>query len=560
MTLSNTMSDDEFDSESLYFIPLGGAGEIGMNLNLYGYAGRWLMVDLGISFGDHETPGVEILLPDPAFIEERVRDLAGIVVTHAHEDHLGAIPYLWDRLGCPIYCTPFAASVLRAKLIERGLQGKVKIIEVPLSGSFKVGPFNLELITMTHSVPEPNALVIRTPAGTVLHSGDWKLDPEPIIGPTADESALKRLGKEGVMALICDSTNAMVPGVSGSEAAVRDSLTQLFSRYHNRIAVGCFATNVARLHSITKAARANDRDVALVGRSLWRIDKAARENGYLKDLPPFVSDADAGFLPKDKTVLICTGSQGEPRAALPRIAGGDHPEVSLEAGDVVIFSAREIPGNEKAIARVQNGLIRQGVEVVTADDAFVHVSGHPARDELVRLYQWVRPALAVPVHGEQRHLMAHAQLADECQVPQTIIPEDGMVIRLGPGRPEIAGYVHSGRLCVDGKRIVPVDSGAIRSRARMMSSGVAVVTLVLTKKGELLADPQLSVLGLLDGEEMADDLADLSDLVRRSVGNLSAAARQDDQAVREAVRLAVRRSFNSSQGRKPMTEVHLVRV
>lgn len=554
------LGDADFDPGALYFVPLGGSGEIGMNLNLYGHAGSWLMVDLGISFGDETTPGVEILLPDPAFIAERREDLAGLVITHAHEDHLGAVPYLWPELRCPVYCTPFAAAVLRVKLQERGLSGDVQIIEVPLSGRFQVGPFDLELVTVTHSIPEPNALVIRTPAGTVLHSGDWKLDPDPVIGATADEATLKRLGREGVTALVCDSTNALVPGVAGSEAAVRDSLITLFGRYTGRIAVGCFATNVARLHSIAVAAQANDRHVALIGRSLWRIDAAARATGYLTDLPPFVTEHDAGFLPRDKCVLICTGSQGEPRAALSRIAGGDHPEIDLAPGDVVVFSAREIPGNEKDIAKVQNALIRRGIEVVTADDAFVHVSGHPARDELTSLYQWVRPRAVIPVHGERRHLTANAQLAQQCQVAETVIPEDGAVLRLAPGPAEIVGHVPSGRLCLDGRRIVPVNGGAMRSRHRMMLNGAAVATVLLTARGDLAADPRVSVMGLLDPEETEAAVADLVDLLRRTVETMPMQSRRDDEAVRDAVRLAVRRSFNASQGRKPLTEVHVVRL
>ncbi|HYD30156.1 MAG TPA: ribonuclease J, partial [Azospirillaceae bacterium] len=407
---------------AIYFLPLGGAGEIGMNLNLYGHAGKWLMIDLGISFGDETMPGVDVIMPDPTFIRDRREDLAGLVLTHAHEDHLGAVQYLWPHLECPIYATPFTAAVLRAKLHERGLAGRIEIHEIPLSGRFQVGPFEVELVTVTHSIPEPNVVVIRTAAGTVVHSGDWKLDPDPVVGLTTDEKRLAEIGEEDVLALVCDSTNALVPGHSGSEAAVRDSFMQLFGRFSNRIAVTCFATNVARLESIAKAAAANERHVALVGRSLWRINEAARSNGYLKDVPLFLSEHDAGYLPRDKVVLICTGSQGEPRSALARIAGDDHPEVTLETGDTVIFSSREIPGNERAIARVQNLLVRLGVEVVTADQEFVHVSGHPARDELVSMYQWVRPQLAVPVHGEERHLNEHARIARECQVPDVVIP------------------------------------------------------------------------------------------------------------------------------------------
>ena len=370
--------------DDLWFLPLGGSGEIGMNLNLYGHAGKWLMVDLGISFGDETMPGVDVIMPDPAFIAERREDLVGLVITHAHEDHLGAVQHLWPELRCPVYATPFTASVLRAKLFEKSLVGRVEIIEVPLSGRFTAGPFDVELVRVTHSVPEPSALILRTPLGAVLHTGDWKLDPSPVTGEPTDEAALIRLGDEGALAMVCDSTNATVPGTSGSEAAVRESLIELFGKFENRIAISCFATNVARLDSIAAAAAANDRNVALVGRSLWRINEAARANGYLKDAAPFLSEHDAGFLPREKTVLICTGSQGEPRSALSRIAADDHPEIVLERGDTVIFSSREIPGNERAIGRVQNMLIGQGVEVITADDAFVHVSGHPAQDELIQ--------------------------------------------------------------------------------------------------------------------------------------------------------------------------------
>jgi len=560
MTHELALDDRDLDPDALYFVPLGGAGEIGMNLNLYGHQGKWVIVDLGITFGDETTPGVEIILPDPGFIADRMEDLAGIVLTHAHEDHLGAVPYLWPDLRCPVYCTPFTASVLRAKLQERGLTQQVQIITVPMSGRFQVGPFDMELITLTHSIPEPNGLVVRAGRATVLHSGDWKLDPDPIIGDTADEQALKALGEAGVSALVCDSTNALVPGTSGSEAAVRDSLAKLFGQYRQRIAVGCFATNVARLHSIAVAAAANDRHVALVGRSMWRIDAAARANGYLTDLPPFISEHDAGYLPRDKVVLVCTGSQGEPRAALTRIANGDHPEVVLEAGDVVVFSAREIPGNEKAIAKVQNGLIKRGVQVVTADDAFVHVSGHPCRDELVQMYQWVRPRVAIPVHGEERHLKAHSELARTCQVPLALVPENGCVIRIDPDRAEIVGHVPTGRLCLDGKRIIPLGGGAMRSRQRMMNNGAAVVTLVMTRRGDLVADPQVAVMGLFDGEEMADEVEDLVDRVRDAVEGMSKLTRQDDQSVKEVARQALRRSINALQGRKPVTEVHLIRV
>lgn len=555
------LTTKDFDPAALYFLPLGGSGEIGMNLNLYHHAGKWLMVDLGVSFADETTPGIEIILPDTSFIEERLGDLAGILVTHAHEDHLGAIPYLWEDLRVPVWCTPFCASFLKAKLAEKGLQNKVPVHVLPLGGRANIGPFDIELISLTHSIPEPNAVVIRTPAGTVLHTGDWKLDPDPVIGLLSDEEALQKLGREGVTAMVCDSTNALVPGRSGSESDVRDSFMELFGQYKDtRIAVTCFASNVARLHSITQAAHAHDRQVALVGRSLWRINEAARENGYLSDLPPFLTEKEAGFLPREKVLLICTGSQGEPRAALSRMATGEHPDVTLERGDVVIFSAREIPGNEKAIGKIQNGLLRRGMKIITADDAFVHVSGHPARDELVQMYQWVRPKVAVPVHGEGRHLTAHAALARDCQVPEVVVPEDGGAIRLAPGPAALVGHVHAGRLCIDGKRIVPMNNQALRGRTRMAQSGAVVVTLVMTPRGDLLADPKVSIMGLLEEDEYEEETADLISRIRGAVDQLSRTARLEDSSVKEAARVAVRRNFSAMQGRKPMTEIHLVRI
>jgi ribonuclease J len=547
--------------DALYFLPLGGAGEIGMNLNLYGHAGKWLMVDLGISFADDTMPGLDVVLPDPAFIRERREDLVGLVITHAHEDHLGAVQHLWPELRCPVYATPFTAAVLRAKLHEKGLADQVEIREVQPSGRFTAGPFDVELIAVTHSVPEPSALAIRTPAGTVLHTGDWKLDPAPVLGPITDEAALRRLGGEGVLAMICDSTNAMVPGHSGSESEVRDALAELFGRLRNRIAVTCFATNVARIDSIARAAAMHDRHVALVGRSLWRINAAARSAGYLSDLPPFLSEHDAGYLPRDKVVLIATGSQGEPRSALARIAADDHPEIVLEQGDAVVFSSREIPGNERAIGRVQNMLVRQGVELVTADMEGVHVSGHPARDELVRMYQWVRPLIAVPVHGEERQLQAHAQLARDCQVAQAVIPANGQILRLSEGGAEVAGEVRSGRLAIDGKRIVPLGRESLRGRHRIINNGAAVATLVIDRAGALLTDPQVAVMGLLDDPAGDGEVSSsVAAAVRSAVEGMPAAERSDDESVRQAVRIAVRRSFNALQGKKPVTEVHLVRV
>src|SRR5713101_8141765 len=513
------------DPNALFFVALGGAGEIGMNLNLYGYGGDWLMLDCGVTFGDDSQPGIEVVMPDPAFIVERRERLLGIVATHAHEDHIGAIPYLWTQLRCPIWATPFTASLLRAKLVEAGIADKVRINVVPMSGRCTIGPFDLELVTLTHSIPEPNAIALRTPVGTVLHTGDWKFDPDPLIGSTSDEAALTRLGDEGVLALIGDSTNALRPGSSGSEADLRRSLTDLIGRYDARVAVACFASNVARLETIARAAAAHGRDVAMVGRSLWRIDKAARENGYLADLPRFLTEDEAGYIPRDRVVLICTGSQGEPRAALSRIARDDHPNIVLETGDVAIFSSRIIPGNEKAINRLQNALVRLGVEIVTEEDHFVHVSGHPARDELVRMYQMVRPKIAVPVHGEARHLIAHAQLAGECQVQQPLVIQNGDMVRLTATGAAVVDEVPVGRLASDGKGLLPLDGAALKDRRRVTFNGSAVATLVLDRQGRLIAPATISLIGMVEPSVAEAVAPALRNAVERALDELPAGAR-----------------------------------
>jgi ribonuclease J len=548
------------DPNALFFVSLGGAGEIGMNLNLYGYAGDWLILDCGVTFGDDSQPGLEVVMPDPAFIVEKRDRLLGIVATHAHEDHIGAIPYLWTQLRCPVWATPFTASLLRAKLVEAGLADKVRINVVPMSGRFTVGPFDLELITLTHSIPEPNAVALRTPVGTVLHTGDWKFDPDPLIGSTSDEAALRRLGDDGVLAMIGDSTNALRPGTSGSEADLRRSLIDLVGRYDARVAVACFASNVARLETIARAAAVHGREVALVGRSLWRIDKAARENGYLADLPRFLTEDEASYIPRDKIVLICTGSQGEPRAALARIAREDHPNIVLETGDVVIFSSRIIPGNEKAINRLQNALVRLGVEIVTEEDHFVHVSGHPARDELVRMYQMVRPRVAIPVHGEARHLIAHAHLAEECQVQQPLVIQNGDMVRLTPSGAAIVDEVPVGRLASDGKGLLPLGGAALKDRRRIILNGSAVATLVVDRQGRRVAPPAISLIGLVEETAASAALPFLCDAAERAFDDLAAGARRDDDVVREAVRRALRRLINERFGKRPLIEIHLVRI
>jgi ribonuclease J len=546
------------DTDGLYFLPLGGAGEIGMNLSLYGAAGKWLMVDLGVTFPDDSMQGINVIMPDPTFIAERRDDLVGLVLTHGHEDHLGAIEYLWPQLQCPVYATPFTAALLRAKLAERDLAGKIRIIEVPLSGHIKLGPFEVEWISITHSIPESNCLLIRTAQGSALHTGDWKLDSAPMVGDVTDEPKLKALGSKDITAIMIDSTNALQPGRSGSEKDVREHFTKLFGRYNQRIIVTCFSSNVARLLSIYHAARAHGRDVALVGRSIWRIEAAARDTGYIPPEVVFLNEKEAGFLPRDKAVYICTGSQGEWRSALARLAADDHPELALEEGDTVIYSSREIPGNEKAISKVQNLLVQRHITIVTDKDEPVHVSGHPCREELVQMYQWVRPKVAVPVHGEARHQMENARIAASCQVPHSIIPKNGEMLKITNSGAEKIGEVQSGRWVLDGIRLRPLNDGALKDRQKMMRSGMAMVTVVLDQKGRLAVDPQISLKGF-EGED-ATPLPNLHSAIIRALEEMPKSQRLDDVAVQHTVKLALRRSLNEFYGKKPVTDVHVVRI
>ena len=545
--------------DGVVFLALGGVGEIGMNLYLYGHDGKWLMIDCGVTFGDDHTPGIDVITADPSFIAERRDDLVGLLLTHGHEDHIGAVPHLWPRLRCPVYATPFTAELVRGKLREVDFGDAVPLHEVDPSSRFEIAPFDLELIALTHSIPEMNAVVLRTPAGKVLHTGDWKLDPEPLVGVTTDEAALRRLGEAGVLAVIGDSTNALVEGTSGSEAEVRDSLLELVGRFTKRVAITCFASNVARIKTLAEVALAHDRHPVLVGRSMVRLTDAARATGYLDDLPAFVSEEDAGFLPRDKVLLMCTGSQGEPRAALSRIARDDHANVTLEAGDAVVFSSRIIPGNEVAIGRLQNQLVRMGVEVVTERDHLVHVSGHPARDELLRMYQWVHPHIVVPAHGEARHLLAHAELAAACQVPHAPVIANGDVLRLSAEGAEIVAQVQHGALALDGTELVALEATELRSRNRMLRHGSTVLTLVVDRNGGLLADPVLTAPGLLgDGDAaLADDVVDD---VLDALEDLPAAARRSDDAMVEAAGRALRRAFRKRRGKFPTADVHLVRL
>jgi ribonuclease J len=545
--------------DALWYLSLGGAGEIGMNMSLYGTAGKWLMVDCGITFGDETTPGVDIIMPDAAFIAANKDDLVGIVITHGHEDHIGAIQYLWPQLKCPIYTTRFTAELIRSKLGYADLQRVVRIIEVPEEG-FEIGPFKGEFISITHSIPEAKMLTLQTKHGRILHTGDWKLDPDPVVGPVSDSKRLKEIGDEGLMAVIGDSTNATVPGRSGSERDVQNEFIRLFKTIEKRVVVTCFASNVARLKSIAEAARLSGRYVTLAGRSLWRNGEIAEECGYLPEFNDFLSENEAMLSPRDKIVIVTTGCQGEPRAALCRIAVDDHPEIDLDAGDTVIFSSRDIPGNEKSIARLQNNLIARGLKLITIDDHPVHVSGHPAQDEITQLYQWTRPHLVLPVHGETRHQQEHARIARDCQVPHTLIPSNGQIIRLGPGVHEMVTEVQSGRLGLDGKVLRRLDHSVAKDRRKMAVAGAVVVTLVMDAKGKVIRDPQVTLIGLVDGDGEQTMVANLSAIAHDAVEQMPKSTRIDDAAVRHAVALVVRRHVNEVHGKKPITDVHVVRV
>ena len=539
------------------FLPLGGTGEIGMNLNLYRCDGNWLAVDCGIGFGGNEQPEVEVMMPDPAFIAERRDRLVGLVITRAHEDHLGAVPWLWRQLRCPVYASPFAAAVLRRKLLEQQMLGEVRLTVVPPGGTISLPPFALRYLRVAHSIPEAQALLIETPYGRVLHTGDWKLDPQPLIGPPTDEAAFAEIGQQGVLAMVCDSTNAMVEGHSGSEAEVRRNLCALVRGLRGRVAITCFASNIARIESVALAAREAGRSVALVGRSLRNLEAAARECGYLKGVPEFVPEDEAASIPDDNLLILSTGSQGERGSALVRIAADAHRHIALGDGDTVVFSSRVIPGNERAIGNLQDNLVRRGVRLMTVADHMVHVSGHPARDELRRLYRLVRPAYSVPVHGEWRHLTAHAQLARELGATPMLL-EDGDILRLAPGAPGIVDAAPVGRLVLDAGRLVPLNGGVMAARRRMLFNGVVLASVAVDDAGRLRGSPRVSAPGLFEpgdpettqvAEEFADVLADLP-----------AAQRRDEAALADAARSALRRVLGRRLQKRPLVDVHLLRI
>jgi ribonuclease J len=553
--------------DELIFLPLGGSNEIGMNFNLYGYGPeedrKWIVVDLGITFGDQTTPGVEVILPDPEYIEAHARDILGIVLTHAHEDHIGAVAWLWPRLKAPVYATPFTAFLLREKLREKGLLDEVTIHEVALGGSIELGPFELELITLTHSIPEPNGLAIRTPLGTILHTGDWKIDPDPLLGAVTDAEAIRRLGDEGVLAMVCDSTNVFVDGVAGSEGEVRVAMTKLIGSLKGKIAVGCFASNVARMDTVIRAAEDAGRRVCLVGRSMHRMAAAAKSVGLMKGTAEFVSEKEAGYFPESTILYLCTGSQGEARAALSRIASGTHPHITLGKGDHAIFSSRVIPGNEVPIRALQNGLADRGVRLYTErDHPGIHVSGHPCRDELKQMYQWARPQIAVPTHGERRHLLEHAALAKDLQVPHTVTPRNGDMVRLAPGHPQIIDEVPAGRLYVDAGVLTPENGDALKQRRHASFNGALTISVALDAKGKLVSGPQVRALGLPgDAEFPLDDaLDDLADEAEQAIRKIPGEDRAFDEIVEQAICRVVKKAAYRIWERRPMVEAVVLRI
>jgi ribonuclease J len=551
----------------LVFLPLGGSNEIGMNFNLYGFgpphARKWIIVDIGVTFGDQTTPGVDIIMPDPSFIEQHRKDILAIVLTHAHEDHIGAIGWLWPRLKAPVYATPFTAFLVREKLRDADLLDKVKITEIPLSGQFDIGPFHIELVTLTHSIPEPNGMAITTPLGTILHTGDWKIDPDPLLGEPIDVTALKRIGDQGVLAMVCDSTNVFQEGSAGSEADVRVALEQLISTLKGKVAVGCFASNVARMSSVIRAAENAGRRVCLLGRSMHRMAAAARSVGLLTDCKPFVTDQEANSFPKSKILYLCTGSQGESRAALSRIAEGNHPHISLGEGDSCVFSSRVIPGNEIPIRNLQNRLAGRGVRLYSdRDHPGIHVSGHPCRDELAQMYQWARPQIAIPTHGERRHLLEHLAFARELQTPQGVAPKNGDMVRLAPGRAEIIDEVVSGRLFLDGGVLTPENSDPLRERRHAAANGVLIVAVTLDKKNKLAADVEVRGIGLPGDDDypLSDAFDDLAEDAEDAIAKMAAEARSDDRSVQQAVGRTLKKTAQRIWERRPVVETVVVRL
>jgi len=551
--------------DEFVFAPLGGVGEIGMNLSIYGLGEarrrQWIAVDVGVSFADDSLPGVDLVLPDIRFLVEERKNLKGIIVTHGHEDHFGALIDLWPQLKAPVYMTPFTAALFEAKRLSEPGAPEIPVTVVPLGSRFMLGDFDIELVSMAHSIPESNGLILRTRHGTAFHTGDWKIDPYPVIEPRTDEAKLRALGDEGCAVLIGDSTNAVRDGRSPSETDVARTLADLIANAPHRVAVTTFASNVARIRAVAEAAAACGREVVLVGRAMERVAQVARETGYLDGIGAFRPQNAYGYLPPDKVVALCTGSQGEPRAALARIAEDQHPDVTLAKGDRVIFSSRTIPGNEKAINRVVNGLISQGIEVITDRTHLVHVSGHPRRAELLDLIGWVRPRTLIPVHGEALHLHEHGQLARGAGVPHVVISRNGDLIRLGPGQPEIVDEVPSGRIYKDGALLVGAAERTVADRRRLSFGGVISVALAITERGELVSGPEIELSGIPERDAQGRDIGDqVLDAVTEAFNSMPKPRRRDPDSVEEAIRRAARAAVSQAWRKKPFCHAQVLVV
>ena len=553
------------NNNELIFCPLGGSGEIGMNMNLYGYGEKnnyqWIIIDIGVGFVDDSVPGVDLMVPDPDFILQRKDDLLGILLTHAHEDHIGAIALLWPSLECPIYATPFTATLIKEKFREKKINigSHLKIIE--LNGNVKIGPFDINYVTLTHSILEPNALQIKTPHGTLLHTGDWKCDTDPLIGKQMDEIKLKEIGKQGVLAMICDSTNIFTEGRSGSEKDVRESMLTVFENIKKKIVVTTFASNVARMETVFKCAEKVGRHLSLVGRSMHRIYNTARECGYLQNIKPPLDPRDAKKIPRDKIVYLCTGSQGEPLGAMNRIVNQEHPDVYLDEGDTVIFSSRIIPGNEKKLFKIHNQLVKNNINVISEENAFIHVSGHPGRDEMRDMYDWIKPKISIPVHGEHRHMKEHYDFATSLGVPQPILIENGDMIRIAPGEPKVVDKVHNGKLYVDGNRVIDDQSRFLKDRKNIAHNGLMDVTLIISKKGNLDRNPIINIRGLpLSDDELDECFYEMEDEILKTSKAYSLNNKKHEKNLIDALKSNLKKIIYSKTRKRPYTNITLIRV
>lgn len=552
-------------NDELVFLPLGGVGEIGMNLALYGYGPpsnrQWIMVDCGVTFAGLDLPGVDLVLPDLRFLKSQKKNLKGIIITHAHEDHYGALNDLWPGLNVPVYASAFTAGMLEAKRDYEGSRAEIPITPFKQGDRINVGPFEIEAIGVNHSIPEPMSLVIRTPLGNVVHTGDWKIDHNPSLGPLTDEARFRAVGDEGVLALLCDSTNALRDGVSPSEEEVSEGLRKIIEAAEGRVAITTFSSNVGRIRSIAQAAEAAGREVLLLGSSLKRVTAVADDIGIMQGLKPFIAEDEYGFIPRDKVVVILTGSQGEPRAALAKLSRDEMRNVALTKGDTVVFSSRAIPGNEKAIQDIKNGLVEQGVHIVTDAEALVHVSGHPRRNELLKMYEWTRPQILVPVHGEAAHLVAQTELGLQAGIKTVPRVRNGDILRLAPGPAEVIDQAPFGRVYKDGRLLGDLEEMGISDRKKLSYVGHVAVNVVLDNRFDFLGDPDVVPVGLpeydFEGEAMEDTLYDA---VLGAVESIPRSRRKDLETVRESIRRAVRSTANEVWGKKPVVTVFLTKV